>query len=124
MDRINFESEQGIHELGVTYVHDLLDRVGFTIQEVNKDPEHHYQLLVRIKNRAMLIAIRTAHSPEVGTLDKPMKEKLIEEAKRLNAVPHFAGISLTSKNESDIQNKGLAQVVEDNIIFNGMTVVR
>ena len=44
MNHKDIEPNQNIHELGVNYVKDLLDRVGFTIHEVNKDPNHHFQI--------------------------------------------------------------------------------
>ena len=62
-DHKKLESQRTIHERGVTYVHDLLDRVGFTIHDVNKDPDHHYQIFAQFKDRAMLIAVRTAYHP-------------------------------------------------------------
>lgn len=124
IDHKNSASLQNIHQLGVTYVHDLLDGVGFTIHELNNDPDHHYQIFAQFKNRVMLIAVRTAYHPDVGKIDNPTKEKLIYESKKLNAIPHFAGLSLTATNENDIQSEDSNQQVRDNIIFYGISVVR
>ena len=124
MDHKELQPEQNIHEIGVNYLKGLLDRVGFTIHDVNKDPNHHFQLFVKINDRAMLIAVRTACCPDVGTIDKATQEELIKESERLNAVPHFAGLSLTAMNGSDIQEGGSSDGSEYEVIFNGMTVVR
>lgn len=124
MNRKDIEPNQNIHELGVNYVKDLLDRVGFTIHEVNKDPDHHFQLFVQINKRAMLIAVRTACHPDVGTIDKATQKELIKESEKLNAVPHFAGLSLTAMTGSDIQEGDSTEGGAYEVIFNGMTVVR
>ena len=123
-DHKKLESQRTIHEHGVTYVHDLLYRVGFTIHDVNRDPDHHYQIFAQFKDRAMLIAVRTAYHPDVGKMDVPTREKLIHESKKLNAVPHFAGLSLTVANKSDIQREDSNQIAENNIVFYGISVVR
>lgn len=120
----DLESKQNIHELGVNYIRDLLDRVGFTIHEVNNVPNHHFQIFAQVKNRAMLIAVRTAYYPDFGTLDQAAREELIKESKQLEAVPHFAGLSLTSVKLNDIQEGGVIKEGEFEIIFNGMNVVR
>ncbi len=124
MDHKELEPKQDIHELGVNYVKDLLDRVGFTIHDVNKDPNHHFQLFVQINKRAMLIAVRTACHPDVGTIDEATQKELIKASKKRNAVPHFAGLSLTAKTGSDNQEGDLTQRGSCEVIFNGMTVVR
>lgn len=124
MDLKDLEPKQNIHEVGVNYVKDLLDRVGFTIHDVNKDPNHHFQLFVQINKRAMLIAVRTACSPDVGTIDKATQKELIKESKKRNAVPHFAGLSLTAKTGSDNQEGDLTEGGAHEVIFSGMTVVR
>jgi hypothetical protein len=72
----------------------------------------------------MLIAVRTACHPDVGTIDIATKKKLIEESEQLNATPYFAGLSLTVTNVNDIQVEEIVKGEEYNIIFNGMTVVR
>jgi len=117
------ESKQKIHKLGVNYICNFLGSAGFTISDVNKDLNHHFQLLAKVNDRALLIAVRTACHPDVGTIDKEAREKLINESERLNAVPHFAGLSLTAINVTDIQVDGITKGNEYNVIFNGMTVV-
>ncbi|MGI9537766.1 MAG: hypothetical protein ACR2PB_11905 [Desulfocapsaceae bacterium] len=124
MDHKDLEPKQNIHEIGVNYVKDLLDRVGFTIHDVNKDPNHHFQLFVQISNKSMLIAIRTACYPDVGTIDEATQKELIKESEKLKAVPHFAGLSLTAMNGSDNQEGGSTEAGAYEVIFNGMTVVR
>ena len=124
MGHIVVESNKNIHELGVNYINDLLERVGFTIHEVNVDPDHHFQIYAQFKERALLIAVRTAYHPEVGTMDETMRARLVEEAKRLKAVPHFAGLALTTSAVNDSQ---IGEVFEEGmyeIFFSGMIAVR
>jgi hypothetical protein len=118
------ESDNNIHERGVEYIHDLLKRVGFTIHEVNVDPDHPFQIYAQFKERALLIAVRTAYHPGVGTIDEVIRKKLVDEAKQLKAVPHFAGLSLTTSvaNDSQLEDKAEEEAYE--IFFSGMIAVR
>lgn len=118
------ESENNIHELGVNYIHDLLKRVGFTIHEVNVDPDHPFQIYAQFKERALLIAVRTAYHPGVGTIDETIREKLVNKAKQLKAVPHFAGLSLTTSVVNDSQSGDKAEQGGYEIFFSGMIAVR
>lgn len=113
MEYKKLEFKRNTHELGINYVQDLLDRAGFAIHDVNKDLKSPFQLFTKVSERALLIAVRTAYHPNVGTIDEEAREKLIEESEMLDAIPHFAGLSLISTN-----------VGEHKIFFNGMTVVR
>lgn len=124
MDHQNLDYKLNIHVLGVHYICYFLDRVGFTIHDVNRDPNHHFQLFAQINVRAMLIAVRTACLPDVGTLDKATQEELIKESEQLKAVPYFAGLSLAPTNVTDHQVDSISKGGEYNVIFNGMTVVR
>ena len=117
------ESRQHIHEFGVQYVHDLLDRVGFTIHDVNEDPDNYFQLLAQVNGKSLLIAVRTACHPDVGVMWEATRKKLIKEAGHFNAIPHFAGLSLTSSNGDKLQLDKLADGVDYKVIFHGMTVV-
>jgi hypothetical protein len=118
------ESKKNIHELGVNYINDLLERVGFTIHEVNVDPDHHYQIYAQFKERALLIAVRTAYHPGVGTMDETLRERLVEEAKQLKAVPHFAGLSLTTSAVNDSQLGDVDEEGRHEVFFSGMIAVR
>ena len=118
------ESENHIHELGVKYINDLLERVGFTVHEVNIDPDHHFQIHAQFKERALLIAVRTAYHPGVGTIDEAIRQKLVDEAKQRKAVPHFAGLSLTTSVANDSQLKDKAEEGTYEIFFSGMIAVR
>lgn len=117
-------SRKHIHEIGVQYVHHLLDRVGFTIHDVNEDPDHYFQLLAQVNGKALLIAVRTACHPDVGVMWEATRNKLIKESGQFNAIPHFAGLSLTSVNGGKMQADKLADASDCKIIFHGMTVVR
>jgi hypothetical protein len=123
IDNENLDSKKNIHALGVNYIYHFLDRAGFTIHEVITDPDHHFQLLAERKGRAMLIAVRTAHYPDMGTLDKLTREQLIKESEKRNAIPHFAGLALTSLETNDKEVDGLTEKGEYKVVFNGITVV-
>ena len=118
------ESKKNIHELGVKYINDLLERVGFTVHEVNVEPDHHFQIYAQFKERSLLIAVRTAYHPSVGTMDESIRERLVEEAKRLKAVPHFAGLSLTTSAVNDSQLGDVDEEGTYEIFFSGMIAVR
>ena len=47
-----------------------------------------------------------------------------KESEKLNAVPHFAGLSLTAMTGSDNQEGDSTEGGAYEVIFNGMTVVR
>lgn len=124
MDHKNLDTNQNIHALGLQYICNFLDRVGFTIHDVNKDPNHHFQLFAQIYDRTMLIAVRTACHPDVGSIDMATQRELLKESKQLNAVPHFAGLSLTETKVTKTQVDDITKGSKYNVIFNGMTVVR
>ena len=124
MGHIVVESEKNIHELGVKYIYDLLVRVGFTIHEMNVDPDHHYQIYAQFKERVLLIAVRTAYHPGVGKMDGVMRDRLVKEAKQLKAVPHFAGLSLTTSTVNDSELDDANEEGTYEIFFSGMIAVR
>jgi hypothetical protein len=124
MGHIVVESKKNIHELGVKYINDLLERVGFTIHEMNVDPDHHYQIYAQFKERVLLIAVRTAYHPGVGTMDEEMRDRLVKEAKLMKAVPHFAGLSLTTSTVNDSQLGDANEEGTYEIFFSGMIAVR
>ena len=123
-DNKDFKLEQNIHAFGVSYLCNFLDRSGFTILEVNTNPDHHYQLLAKINGKSLLIAVRTAYNPEMGTIDTSMKEKLLHESEELNAIPHFAGLSVIPLETSDIELENITEGQEFKVLFNGISVVR
>ena len=124
MDNKDLELKMNVHERGINYVKNLLDRSGFMIHAVNKELGSPSQLLAKVGDRRLLIAVRTTCHPDAGKLDKENREKLIKESQRLNAVPYFAGILLTSMNDGHIQVEDIAGGSEHKLFFNGMTVVR
>lgn len=124
MDNKDYELKMNIHKRGINYVQNLLDRSGFAIHVVNKELNSPSQLLAKVADRSLLIAVRTACHPDAGRLDKESREKLIKESEMLNAVPYFAGILLTSKNDGHIPAEDIAGGREHKVIFNGMTVIR
>ncbi|NNK15253.1 MAG: hypothetical protein HKP52_13525 [Desulfofustis sp.] len=123
-DHKNLNSEQNIHAFGVSYLCNFLDRARFTILEVNTDPDHHYQLLAKINGKSLLIAVRTAYNPEMGALGTSNMEKLLRESEELNAIPHFAGLSLIPLETNDIEVEGITEGQEFKVMFNGISVVR
>ena len=117
-------SEQNIHAVGLEYVCRVLDRAGFAILEVNADPEHHFQLLAKVNDKSHLIAVRSAYEPEVGRIDQSTMEKLIREAEVHNAMPHFAGLTVTPVKRNDTKVEGKTGGQEFKVIFNGISAIR
>lgn len=117
-------SEQNIHVIGLSYICNFLDRAGFAIQEVNTEPNHHFQLLAEISDKSLLIAVRTAYAPEVGTIDTSTIQKLVRESEELNAIPHFAGLTAAQEKTNDIEVEGKTEGQKFKIIFNGISAVR
>lgn len=117
------KSKKNIHALGLSYICDFLKRAGFAILEVNTDPNHHFQLLAEINQKSFLIAVRSACAPEVGRIDTYTVEKLKRESKKLNAMPHFAGLTIApvEKKEMEVDSVTLGQ--EFRIIFSGISAV-
>ena len=120
----SLDFKQHIHLLGVSYVSNFLDRVGFTILEVNTDQNHHYQLLAKINEKSFLIAIRTAHRPKLGTLDTSTLEKLRRESEKLNATPHFAGLTVVPEDGNDPEIDGSSEGQMLKVIFSGICAIR
>ena len=114
-----------IHSLGVGYICSFLDRVGFTILEYNSKPDHHYQILAHINGRTLLIAVRSDYYPKVGTIDSASLEELVSESDELNALPHFAGLSVQPLDTNDIEVEGVVtKGLEYEVSFNGITAVK
>ena len=124
MGNADFDLNANIHERGINYVQDLLDRSGFTIHSVDKDLSSPAQILAEFGERRFLIAVRTACHPDSERLNKENRQKLIKESERLNAVPYFTGLILASVKYGDIQVQDIARGSDYKVIFNGMTVIR
>ena len=120
----SLDFKQNTHLLGVTYLSNFLDHVGFTIEEVNTDPDHHYQLLAKVNDKTLLIAVRTAHYPKSGTIDTLTMEKLLRESEEFNAIPHFAGLTLVPDKEIDLEADGSSEDQKYRVIFNGINAIR
>ena len=120
----SLDFKQHIHLLGVSYVSNFLDRVGFNILEVNTDQNHHYQLLAKINDKSFLIAIRTAHHPKLGTLDACALEKLLKESVKLNAIPHFAGLTVVPADDNDSTLDGSSEGQMLKVIFSGIRAIQ
>lgn len=124
--KLNFESKMRVsdnilipdknpHSLGLSYICSFLDHVGFTILKVNTDPNHHFQLLAKINDKSLLIAVRSAYAPEVGTIDTPTLENLVRESEELNAIPHFAGLTVNFGQEYKVVFNGISAVTQSEI---------
>jgi hypothetical protein len=121
-ERLDFK--QHIHFLGVSYVSKFLDRVGFTIVEVNTDQNHHYQLFVKIHDKSFLIAVRTDYHPKLGTLDTCAMENLLRESEKLNALPHFAGLAVAPVDVNDNGQDGSSEDHTLKVLFSGIRAIR
>ncbi|MEJ2136195.1 MAG: hypothetical protein P8X86_13260 [Desulfofustis sp.] len=95
MAKKELESNPNIHALGLSYIYRYLSRAGYTIYEVNTDPNHHFQIFAKADNTFILVAVRTAYHPDTGTIDNATQKQLIKESNQLNAIPHFAGLAVT-----------------------------
>lgn len=124
MGNSRVDTYQNIHGLGVSYICNFLDRVGFTILEFNSKPDHHYQVLAEINDRTLLIAVRTAYHPEVGIITSASLEKLIRESNEFNALPHFAGLSVLPLDTNEIEIEGVTEGRDYKVLFNGITAVK
>ena len=116
-------SKKNIHALGLSYICDFLKRAGFSILEVNTDPNHHFQLLAEINEKTFLIAVRSACAPEVGRIDAFTLEKLERESEKLNAIPHFAGLTIAPVDKKDMEVESVNSDQEFRIIFRGISAV-
>ncbi len=123
MSHEKLDTNRNIHSLGIGYMYNFFDRVGFTIHEVIEDPGHHFQLIVKRKDKDFLVAVRTACFPDMGALDKATQEKLILESEQLNATPYFAGLAVTPLNTYETEVGGSAEGREYQVTFNGVSVV-
>lgn len=123
MSHEKLDTNRNIHSLGIGYMYNFFDRVGFTIHEVIEDPGHHFQLIVKRKDKDFLVAVRTACFPDMGALDKATQEKLILESEQLNATPYFAGLAVTPLNTYEATVGGSAEGREYQVTFNGVSVV-
>ncbi len=123
MNSKNLKSDQNIHIIGIGYIYSYLTRKGYTINEVNTDQKHHFQLFAKKNNESILVAVRTALHPDFGTIDKTTHERLIKESSQLDAIPHFAGIAVSLLTTNDMQIDGLTGGNEYEVTFNGIKVV-
>ena len=119
----DLNSEQNLHTLGVSYVSNFLDRVGFTILKTDTDPNNHSQILARIFGKSLLIAVRTACQPDLGTIDSSSLEMLVGESEQGDFVPYFAGLSVTPTATNNIEMDGSTESQEYKVIFNGISAV-
>ncbi len=116
-------SKQNLHKLGVNYICNLLEQARFKILQVNVSPDHHFQLLAEVNDKSMLIAVRTDQYPIVGSIDEKTEKWLIKEAEQLNAVPHFAGLTVKPLEANEIQSDGVTEGQKYQVIFSGISVV-
>ena len=123
MDVNTLSSENNFHALGLNYVCSFLERVGFVILEFNPDPDYHYQLFTSLNDKSRLIAVRTAHAPEVGTINKSTMEKLVRESEGFDASPYFAGLTVTPLETNDVEVEGQTDGQGFKVIFNGIIAV-
>lgn len=117
------KSKKKIHALGLSYICDFLNRSGFTILEVNTDPHNHFQLLAELNERSFLIAVRSACAPEVGKIDSVTANKLEKESEKLDAIPHFAGLTIAPVESDNSEADSETESQEFIVIFNGISAV-
>ena len=123
MDMNNQSSEQKINSLGLGYIYSYLDREGYTIYEVNTDPHHHFQILAKLDNDLIIVAVRTAYHPNLGAIDKIVQKRLIKEAEKLDAIPHVARLAVTPLETNDLEIDGSPEGKEYRVTFDGLTAL-
>ena len=124
MDFSTLGSKQDIHTLGVSYLCSFLDRVGFTILKCNTALDHHFQILAKIHDKSLLIAVRTSCRLDAVPIESSTLEALIKESEGFGALPHFAGLSVIPLAANDSEDDGLTGDHEYRVIFNGIRAVR
>lgn len=117
------ESNPNIHALGLNYIYRYLSRAGYTIYEVNTDPNHHFQISAKADDKFILVAVRTAYHPDTGTIDNATQRQLIKESNQLNAIPHFAGLAVTPVKAHNPDTDRYTGDEDYVVTFNGITVV-
>ena len=70
-----------------------------------------------------MISVRTAYAPEIGTIDPSTLKKLVRESDQLNAIPHFAGLTVTPVEKNEIAVTDNTEMQEFKVIFNGISAV-
>lgn len=123
MDKENLKSDKSVHAFGIGYIYTYLSHEGYTIYEVNTNPDHHFQIVAKRDNEFILVAVRTAYYPDTGTIDKVTKKQLIKESNQLNAIPHLAGLAVTPLKTDDLKIDLLTGGKEYEVTFDGITVV-
>ncbi len=124
MDDNKLAPKQNIHAFGVSYLCTFLARAGFTILEWNTVLDHHYQILAKIKDKSLLIAVRTACHPDAGTIESTTLETLVKESEELGLLPHFASLSVMPMETNDIEVDSVSEGQDYKVIFNGIDAVR
>lgn len=124
MDKEKLELNQNIHALGISYIYTYLSSKNYIIYEVNTDPDHHFQFLAKIDEELVLIAVRAACHPDMGTIDTATHEQLLKESNRLEAIPYFAGLAVTALNKTNgAKMVGVSGGGEYKIHFDGMSAI-
>lgn len=124
MDCSMSSSTPDIRALGVSYLCSFLDRVGFTILEWNTALDHHFQILAKIHDKSLLIAVRPSCRLDAVPIESSTLEALIKESEGFGALPHFAGLSAIPLATNDSEVDGLTGDHEYRVVFNGIRAVR
>jgi len=119
----SFNSEQNLHEFGIRYISNFLNRFGFAILKVNSDPNHPSQILASLHDRSLLIAVRTACHPDIGKIDSQALELLVRESEELDVKPYFTGLSIIPKATNNVERDSSRHDQEYTVIFNGIIAV-
>ena len=104
-------TEAEIHRLGVQIVSDELQSEGWTILDINVNPEVNPQIIARKNGTLGHVLVRTARHPKKGAVeDSCTVQRCLERASTLRAVCYFAGLRVSHAEASlrgDEKHRGI-----------------
>jgi len=104
-------TEAEIHRLGVQIVSDELQSEGWTILDINVNPEVNPQIIARKNGTLGHVLVRTARHPKKGAVEDPCTvQRCLERASTLHAVCFFAGLRVSHAEASlrgDEKHRGI-----------------
>lgn len=65
--------DDSIKLIGTGYMYAYLNREGYTIYKVHKNPDHHFQILAEWDDVFIMLAVRTTYHPDVGTISEALE---------------------------------------------------
>ena len=107
MDSDGIMTEAEIHDFGTEIVLGQLQKEGYEIVAVDTKIGVNPQIFAKKEGRDAFIVVRTACYPKTGQLEEIVHFQMIEHAKKHNATPYFASVSIA---RADGETEGEASV--------------